>query len=74
MRPANSPDLNPIKNLWSIMKDEVEKMDPTKVDDLITAINNVWNGITQEVRESLIGSMKDRIDQCITQRGNKTDY
>ena len=47
--PANSPDLNPIENLRSIMKHKI-KIDPTKVDDLITAINHVWNGITQVVR------------------------
>ena len=52
--PANSPDLNPIENLWSIMKNRVEKMEPEKTSDIVKAVNIIWNEVSQEVRESLI--------------------
>ncbi len=32
--PSNSPDLNPIENLWSIVKRNVEKKMPKNTDDL----------------------------------------
>ena len=32
--PANSPDLNPIENLWSIVKHNVEKRIPTSIGKL----------------------------------------
>lgn len=32
--PSNSPDLNPIENLWSIVKRNVEKRQPKNLDDL----------------------------------------
>ena len=33
-RPSNSPDINPIGNLWSIIKRRVEKRKPSNLDEL----------------------------------------
>ena len=49
-----TPDLNPIENFWSIMKNRVEKMEPEKTSDIVKAVNIIWNEVSQEVRESLI--------------------
>ena len=72
--PPNSPDLNPIENLWAIMKREVEKLDPTKINDVIHAVEKVWENVTIEVRESLINSMEKRVRLCIEAGGDKIDY
>ena len=32
--PSNSPDLNPIENMWQIMKDNVKKQMPQNIDEL----------------------------------------
>ena len=32
--PSNSPDINPIKNLWSIVMHNVEKQFPRNIDEL----------------------------------------
>ncbi len=36
--PANSPDLNPIENIWSIVKRKMRDIRPNNADDLKAAI------------------------------------
>ncbi len=36
--PANSPDLNPIENLWSIVKRKMRDTRPNNADDLKAAV------------------------------------
>ena len=40
--PWNLPDLNPIENLWSIVKNRLRKMDCTTKIKLIEAVIHVW--------------------------------
>jgi len=40
--PGNSPDLNPIENLWAIIKKERQKYDCTTTTKLIGAIISIW--------------------------------
>ena len=40
--PGNSPDLNPIENLWAIIKRRIEKTDCSAVQKLIYAIIRTW--------------------------------
>ena len=56
------------------MKHRVEKLDKTNVEDLIIAINKVWDDVNTEVLESLIGSMEKRIQECIKVNGDHIDY
>ena len=44
--PGNSPDLNPIEHLWTILKDKVAEKQPTNLENLQSAIEEVW---TQEI-------------------------
>ena len=39
---ANSPDLNPIKNLWSYMKNKVAEKQLFSAKELVTRIKEVW--------------------------------
>ncbi len=48
--PANSPDLNPIENLWGIVRDTR----PNNADDLKAAIKAAWAFITPEQCHRLI--------------------
>lgn len=43
--PGNSPDLNPIKILWSILKRQVETVKPTNSDKLQALIMQEWAAI-----------------------------
>ncbi len=40
--PANSPDLNPIKNLWGIVKRKMRDTRPNNADDLKATIKGTW--------------------------------
>ena len=56
--PGNSPDLNPIENLWSTMKDLVSQKHLGPSSELVQVFKEVWvKEILGEYRESLIYSM-----------------
>lgn len=72
--PANSPDLNPIENVWGVMKKEVEKRNPKNLNELERIIQVVWNEITIPYLLNLINSMPHRITKCIDLNGDFTGY
>ena len=69
--PANSPDLNPIENLWSILEEELkcEKKTPQDLPSLEKALQAAWSRIKPETLTNLILSMPDRIKSVIKARG-----
>ncbi len=70
--PANSPDLNPIKNLWGIIKRKMRDTRPNNTDDLKAAIKATWAFITPEQCHRLIVFMPHRIDSVIHAKGSPT--
>ena len=72
--PSNSPDLNPIENLWSIVKSNVEKKMPKNISDLRQHIVKEWNDILQSVLIGLIRSMKCHCKLIIEGNGNRISY
>ena len=61
--PANSPDLNPIENLWAIVKRRLDQFEnrPKTFDELWEQVQQVWEKISQEDIESLYDSLPNRI-------------
>ncbi len=55
--PANSPDLNPIENIWAVVKRKMRDTRPNNADDLKAAIKATWTSITPEQCHRLIASM-----------------
>ena len=72
--PAMSPDLNPIENLWAIMKRKVYELKPKTIDELCAAIFEVWESISSEMLKNLANSMQDRLQQVIANNGGHTNY
>ncbi|KAF7709014.1 hypothetical protein HF521_018071 [Silurus meridionalis] len=72
--PANSPDLNPIENLWWKLKKMVHDKAPTCKADLATAIRQSWRQIDEVYCLSLAESMPQRIQAVIKARGGATKY
>ena len=72
--PSNSPDLNPIENLWSIMKRRVEKRKPTDLEELDRFLHEEWENIDSEIINNLINSMQSRCLAVIESKGERINY
>ena len=72
--PANSPDLNPIENLWGIVKRKMRDTRTNNADDLKAAIKATWASITPEQCHRLIASMPRHTDAVIHAKGGPTKY
>ncbi|KAJ3444934.1 transposable element tc1 transposase [Anaeramoeba flamelloides] len=67
--PPNSPDLNPIENLWSIMDNRLKDTQPNNEEEFIAEIIKVWEGIPWKIIENLVLSMSKRINLVIERQG-----
>ena len=66
---GNSPNLNPIENLWTNMKNNVAEKHPSSAKDLVKVIKEMWvKEISQELRRNLVRSMPRRLQEVIKNR------
>ena len=73
--PGQSPDINPIENLWAIIKRHIRERKPTGRVSLIEAIIRAWNhDVNIDTLHKLIESMPRRIAAIIAAKGNVTKY
>ena len=72
MWPANSPDLNLIENLWSILGDKVaeEKVQPSTIEGLEKSLKTAWKKISAETLQNLFFSMPGRIRAVLEAKGS----
>ncbi len=52
--PANSPDLNPIENLWCIVKRKMRNKRPKNADELKATVKETWASISPQQCHKLI--------------------
>jgi hypothetical protein len=72
--PANSPDLNPIENIWAILKQNVERRVVRNKTELVKVVEEEWSQINQDLIRKTIDSMPKRIAQVLERGGKKCDY
>jgi DDE superfamily endonuclease len=72
--PANSPDLNPIENVWGLLKLKIRSKQPKSLMSLKRIIKEEWNAFENTYCENLISSMKNRIISCIASEGDYICY
>ena len=72
--PSNSPDANPIENLWSVIKRRVEKRGPSNLNELNKFLYDEWNKVDMLIINNLIKSMKSRCLALIESKGERIDY
>ena len=76
--PAYLPDLNPIENVWKILKEDITKEFPHLVDlpkndaakrELIYVTICVWEGLDEEMLNKLLLGMVKRLQAVIEADG-----
>ena len=75
--PAQSPDLNPIENMWALLKQKLFRYEtvPKGMNELWERAVHVWyNEIPKEVVRRYIESMPDRCKAVIKANGRWTKY
>lgn len=73
--PANSPDLNPIENIWSMISQGIGRRKVIKSKDrLWKAVEDEWNHISLDKIQALYRSMPERMNAVIEAGGDITKY
>ncbi len=72
--PANSPDLNPMENLWGIVKRKMRNKRLKNADELKATVKETWDSIPPQQRHKLITSMPCRIEAVTKAKGAPFEY
>ncbi len=74
--PGNSPDLNPIEGVWSLLKERINKLRPKPYTrkQIEEAIQKEWDSLKPVDIEALIDSMPARIQAVLAANGGSTRY
>ncbi|GFV04211.1 transposable element Tcb2 transposase [Trichonephila clavipes] len=76
IRPARSPDLNPIENVWDALERQVagRNYPPTNKNTLIHALTEEWDKLPQQLLDNVVQSILRRVECCITLHGGHIPY
>jgi len=72
--PDNSPDMNSIENLWSILKSRLKLMKFQSSDILWNVVQNEWYALQTRICKNLVSSMPRRLRLVRKCKGYSTKY
>lgn len=81
--PPLSPDLNPIENVWALMKAKIYEIDPALVEATDTVetyarlrevAKEAWHAIEQDIHDKLCDTMNHRVEAILRCDGWYTKY
>ena len=72
--PAQSPDMNPIENVWKLMNERTKENNPRNVKELWTNLKGEWEKISIDECKTLIRSCSKRCQAVIKSKGLHIKY
>jgi transposase len=74
--PANSPDLNSMEHIWSLLGDALNRRprQPHDIPTLVVALVEEWNALPQETLTMLVNTMPHRLKEVRERHGRNTHY
>ena len=72
--PPNSPDLNPIENVWSWVQAEVDSLGCATFEEFKQAVLDKLAAVPKRMCANLVDSMQRRVAKVIKLGGGKTGY
>jgi len=71
-----SPDLNLIETMWGLLEDRLNTRRPriTEKNEMMMAIQEEWNHITEERILAFVNTMPERIQAVIAANGGHTRW
>jgi transposase len=72
--PFNSPDLNPIENVWAVIKKRVEKRKPQNIGDLERKFMEEWVRLGREEVNLFLDAIKQSCEAVISANDNHIPY
>ena len=72
--PPNSPDLNPIENLWGILAAAVDSKQCQTFEEFQAAVIHACSTVPKSTLAKLINSIPTRLEQVVKNHGDMTTY
>jgi transposase len=73
--PAQSPDLNPIENVWKVLKSNIQELyQPQSIPEMHEALHQAWADFPNDILDHLIESMPHRMAAVIEAKGGSTQW
>ena len=72
--PPNSPDLNPIENLWGWASGQIDKKGCASFEEFKQEVIHTLENVPKGLCARLVGSMKKRVAQVLKNGGRKIKY
>ena len=69
--PAQSPDMNPIENVWHLLERRITRRKPKTLHQLI---KEEWKNFTLQMTQKFVNGMPRRIMSLIQAKGDVTEY
>lgn len=73
--PSYSPDLNPIENVFGMLKNKIRKRKgEINSENFLKIIKEEWNKLDQNMIKNIINSMPNRLEKIISNKGEYINY